>query len=256
MRFFLFVLFLFASLNASPRVSIITSMWNGDDFIEGFLEDITQQTIFSECELILINANSPGNEEAVIEKYLPLYPNILYIKLDEDPGVYGVWNYGIQLATADLITNANLDDRSQFDALERHVNELDQNPHIDLVYSGYLLTENPNETYVTSQYRWIVDPPEFAPHLMYLCLPGPRPVWRKSVHERFGYFDEAFISAGDFEMWCRAVSMGAQFKKIPGYTTLFYSNPKGLSTDPDPQKTERRKAEVKYISVRYSYLWQ
>ena len=45
-----------------PKISIITSVYDGDDYIESFLEDITRQTIFKDkCELIMVNANSPGN---------------------------------------------------------------------------------------------------------------------------------------------------------------------------------------------------
>src|SRR5688572_18772954 len=88
-----------------PLVSIITSIWNGDEFIEGFLADITRQTFFTNCELILINANSPGNEEPVIEKYMSQYPNIRYVKLNQDPGLYGVWNMGIKMAKGEFITN-------------------------------------------------------------------------------------------------------------------------------------------------------
>lgn len=43
-----------------PKISILTSVYNGDEFIRPFLEDITRQTIFEEkCELVLVNANSP-----------------------------------------------------------------------------------------------------------------------------------------------------------------------------------------------------
>ena len=74
----------------NPRVSIISSIYKGDEFIEGFMKDIVQQTMFDQYELLLINANSPGNEEEVIKGYLAKYPNIRYIKLEEDPGLYGV----------------------------------------------------------------------------------------------------------------------------------------------------------------------
>ena len=42
--------------NKKPRVSIITSLYKGEKFIRGFLEDITQQTIFTKCELWLIRS--------------------------------------------------------------------------------------------------------------------------------------------------------------------------------------------------------
>lgn len=251
---------------AKPRLSIITSVWKGDDFIEGFMEDITKQTIFPQSELIMINANSPGNEETIIKKYMQRYPNIIYLKLSQDPGLYGVWNRAIKLASADIVVNANLDDRSSYDAFESHVAALEADPTIDLVYTGYLITYQPNETYANNQYRWVVDPPEFTPQNMMKCLPGPRPVWRKSLHERYGYFDETFSMSADWGMWLRATSLGAKFKKIPGNTTLFYMNPEGLSTEFHVRaatttpvvnpRTELRRLEDALIVARYRHLWE
>ena len=62
------------SIDDIPKISLITSVFDGDEFIQGFLEDITRQTIFKDkCELVLVNANSPGNEEEVIKKYMEKY---------------------------------------------------------------------------------------------------------------------------------------------------------------------------------------
>ena len=40
----------------------------------------------------MINADSPGNEEPVIKKYMAMYPNIIYKRLDTDPEfmVFGI----------------------------------------------------------------------------------------------------------------------------------------------------------------------
>ena len=100
--FFIICSFAFANDNTSPEVSIITSIWNGDEFIEGFLADITKQTVFSKCELILINASSPGNEEPIIKNYMTLYPNIIYERLPQDPGLYAVWNLSLKKAWQSL----------------------------------------------------------------------------------------------------------------------------------------------------------
>lgn len=236
-----------------PRVSIITSLYNGDEFIVGFLEDQVRQTIFDQCELIIINANSPGNEELVIQEYVKRFPNIIYIHLDHDPGLYAVWNMAIKMARADFITNANVDDRRNPESLKMHVEALEQDRGIDLVYSDYKITEVPNETFENTTARYVVLPYEFSPNLMYKCLPGPQPMWRKSMHDKYGYFDATFKSAGDFEMWNRAVSKGARFKRVPGESGLFYMNPKGLSTD--VSKKERQEEEARRISVQYSRMW-
>ncbi len=237
-----------------PRVSIITSIFKGDEFIKGFLADIVQQSIFKHCELILINANSPGKEESIIKQYVPRYPNIRYIKLGKDPGLYGVWNVGIKMALSDFITNANLDDRRNPRSLEIEAKALEQNPSVDLVYGDFLCTKRANETFKHHTAKTIVKHPDFQLCYMSSCLPGPQPMWRKSMHTKYGLFDEKFLSCGDWEMWCRAVSKGSRFKKIPNFVTgLYYYNPAGLSTD--EAKLEIRTMEYNLIVKTYRYLW-
>jgi glycosyltransferase involved in cell wall biosynthesis len=246
----------FSEKKAKPKVSIITSVYNGDAFIEGFLQDITQQTIFDQCELIMINANSPGHEEQMIRKYMEKYPNIIYVKLEQDPGLYGVWNRAIEISSSEIISNANIDDRSHPEALEIQVKELEAHPDIDLVYTGYLVTKVPNETFLYNHACNQVDPGEFSIQNMVRNLPGPRPVWRKSLHHRYGFFSEIFVSAGDAEMWLRAVNLGAKFKKVPGFYVLYYDNPRGISTDISKKKSVQRKAESHLIYLRYGYLYE
>ena len=200
-----------------PKISIITSVYDGDEFIRPFLEDITRQTIFEEkCELVLINANSPGNEEEAIKEYLEKYPNnIIYEKLDEDPGIYGVWNKAIKMSSGEYITNANLDDRKAVNSLEVHAKELYQNKNVDLVYSDMMTTDEPNETWESNssggkKYNMA----EFSfENLLMGNMPHAAPMWKKSVHDDHGYFDEEYKSAGDWEMWLRAASNNSQFMK-------------------------------------------
>lgn len=159
------------------------------------------------------------------------------------------------MAKSDLITNGNLDDRSSNKALEINLQALTNNPDIDLVYSGYYYTEKPNETFEKNSYRWIVEPQEFASDRMFQYLPGPQPMWRKSMHEKYGFFDETFTSSGNWEMWLRAVSQGSKFKKVPGIHTLYYSNPNGISTNPEPDKVAQRSRETDLIVNKYKFLW-
>ena len=256
-KFLLLLSLLGAALShALPRVSIITSVYKGREFIEGFLADITRQTIFKDCELIIINADSPENEEPIILRYCAEFPNIIYVRLDSDPGLYAVWNLAIKMSHAPYITNANVDDRRNPEVLAIHAQALDEHPEIDLVYSGVLVTYEPNQTYENNTYRWVIETIDFAPNVMYKCLPGPMPMWRKSMHERFGYFREDFSSSADWEFWVRGVSKGASYLRIPMMAGLWYVNPHGLSTDPDEAKSRKRSEEDQWIVNTYCSLWQ
>ena len=245
------------ALKDLPKVSIITSVFNGDEYIRPFLEDITRQTIFEEkCELILINAASPGNEEEVILEYKEKYPdNIVYRKLDKDPGIYGVWNMGVEMATGEYLTNANLDDRKSSSSLEVHAKSLFSNPDVDLVYADMLITDKANETWEQNssngrKYNF----PEFSfDNLKMVNMPHASPLWRASLHEKYGKFDEKYGSAGDWEMWLRAASQGSKFKKIESILGLYYFNPKGISTNPenfDWKQKEESEIYEKYMDLQ------
>tara|TARA_R110000824_G_scaffold24497_2_gene86233 strand:+ start:7062 stop:9059 length:1998 start_codon:yes stop_codon:yes gene_type:complete len=236
-----------------PNISIITSVYDGDEFIEPFLEDITRQTIFKEkCELLLIDANSPGNEEGIIKEYVTKYPdNIKYVKLDEDPGIYGVWNMGVDMATGEYLTNANLDDRKAANSLEEHAKALYQNDGVDLVYADMLITQKPNETFENNscnnaKYNF----PEFSfDNLKMVNMPHASPMWKKTLHKKYGKFEDKYRSAGDWEMWLRAASKGSRFKKMQQPLGLYYFNPKGISTNPenfDWKREEETKIYEKY----------
>lgn len=248
--FFFIPIFYFSNSNSIPRVSIITSLFKGDEFITGFMDNITRQTMFKQCELIIINANSPGNEDEVIKPYLEQYPNIIYFRLEKDPGIYAVWNMAIKMARAEYITNANVDDRLAYNCYELHAQALDKHPEIDLVYSDFYKTFCPHETFYRHTGKpWIM--PQFSRKNMYHCLPNNHPMWRKSMHKKYGFFDEKYQCSGDYEMWLRAVHNGAQFLKVNKILGLYYHNPQGLSTNPKNKIAlrESRQLREKYKAM-------
>ena len=214
-----------------PKVSLITSMFKGEKYIRKFLDNITSQTIFEHCELLVIDAVSPEDEFPIIEEYMRRFPNIKYNRLEEDPGIYGVWNIGAKMATGKYLTNTNLDDIRSLDQIEVIVNCLEKNPHIDLAYSKSYVTSIGNEALENNSSGGKTYPIiDFSREAMIKCLPGCMPVWRKTMHDKAGYFDESFRYAGDHEMWLRAVRHGSEFKRVRGAHGLYYMNPGGLST--------------------------
>jgi len=241
---------LYGLTKPKPIISVITSLYKGEEFIEEFLQDITRQTIFDKCELIIINANSPENEEPIIKKYMKHYPNIRYRKLDFDPGIYGVWNMAVHMAQGEFLTNANVDDRFSPNLYEKHLDMLLKHPEVDLVYSDFLETQKPHETFecntATHRSRW----PEYYPGLIRKCNPPHCfPMWRKSIHEKCGYFDAHYKNAGDWDMWLRAETAGSIFKKVDGIHCLYYRNPTGLSSD----DTRMRQIYGEIVEIRNKY---
>ena len=83
-------------------------------------------------------------------------------------------------------------------------------------------------------------------------MPHASPLWRASVHEKYGKFDEKYGSAGDWEMWLRAASQGSKFKKIQTVLGLYYFNPNGISTNPENfswKQEEEAEVYEKYMDL-------
>ena len=214
-------------------ISIITSLFKGAEFIESFLFDITNQSIFENCELWIIGANSPDREieEHHIGKFQYKFNNIRYVPLESDPGIYGVWNIGVNKSQGKYLTNANVDDRKYRNNLEIMKRELDADSSIDLVYGEYLETHVPNESFRSNSAKIKFPSLDFSyQNMLQVNSPHSGPMWRKDLHERFGLFDESYRSAGDYEMWLRAASQGSKFKKIHQILSLYYRNPEGISS--------------------------
>ena len=237
----------------SVKVSIITSMYKGDSHIDGFLKNMISQTYFDKCELIIVDGNSPGNERETIDKYMNQHDNIIYHRLEEDPGIYGCWNKGIEISSGEYITNANLDDKRANDQIESFVREAQRSPDIDLVYSYCFVTNKDHEDFYNNSSNNRVYPiMPFSTENMIKCLPGCMPLWRRSMHDGIGLFDESYKYSGDWEMWLRAVRNGSRFKMIDSAYGLYYMSPVGLSTSPENNKErflEEKKVFWEYTDV-------
>jgi hypothetical protein len=81
------------------------------------------------------------------------------------------------------------------------------------------------------------------------------PMWRRSIHDRFGYFDEDYLTSSDADLWLKAAKGGSQMKKIDDTVGIYYYNPTGRSSNPETLKQMvyevnemRRKYEPNYKS--------
>jgi glycosyltransferase involved in cell wall biosynthesis len=233
-------------------VSAIVSVYNCERFIEGCLEDIENQTIADRVEIVVVNSGSQQNEESIIKRVQEKYTNIVYLKTQERETIYAAWNRGIKAASGKYITNANSDDRHRIDAFEIMSRCLENNNEIDLVYPSYRITHNANDSFEHSIDYELYDPPAYDRYkLLFQSLPGPFPMWRKSLHNSYGYFDESLKVAGDHEFWLR-ISESCKFFHINEYLGLYYHNLQGGEfRDPILTKTEAVNLMNCYIDEQF-----
>ena len=236
------------------KVTIITSVYKSSQHLYGFLENITQQSMFDKCELFLMNANSPDSEieDRIISNYSSKYKNIRYEKLEQDPGIYACWNLMIKDSNSEYITNANVDDRLVNESISKHVGVLDNDSDIDVAYCYNIRTHMPNtQPWMVTGNEDIFPTAPFSKDLMLQAnLPHNHPVWRRSLHDKFGYFEEKkYKSGSDWDFWLRCTVGGSKMELIPQKLGIYYQNPEGMSTK--QENMDRNLKEVRDIRNYY-----
>ncbi len=128
------------------------------------------------------------------------------------------------------------------------------NDDIDLVYGDSCeVNELPSLEKNTSNKLSEHSIYNFSHENMIKCLPGSLPLWRKKLHDKYGYFNEKYKFAGDWEMWLRSVAKGSIFKKIDIISGLYYNNPNGKTTNNNFAK--EKFLEEKEIFFKYKNLF-
>ncbi len=231
-------------------VSAIASLYRGRNYIEQFLDNITSQSIFDRSELIIIDADSPENEQEAIEKYQAVYSNIVYKRINYRIGIYEAWNEGIRLARGSYLTNTNLDDLRRRDSFELQARALDQFPFVDVVYQDFYYSFDSDLTFdQVAEFGFKSDLPIVTPYNL-LCFNSPHnaPMWRAQLHKELGGFDTSFQSAGDYEFWMRCMRNGKSFFKLNTPHVCYFQNPKGVSTSTETKGHE----EARRIFKKYT----
>tara|TARA_R110001632_G_scaffold60003_2_gene145773 strand:+ start:265 stop:975 length:711 start_codon:yes stop_codon:yes gene_type:complete len=234
-----------------PKVSIITSIFKASDFLFDFLTDVKRQSIFPDIEVLLLDANPDGykDDKEIIKPFLHL-KQFKYYKINQC-NVYEAWNQGIDLASSDIISNWNTDDRRKVNSLKTQVDFLNKNTDVDVCYGPVLLSNEPNEIFefCQSQSSWPVLDGTLENQLKHNS-PHCLPVWRKSIHERFGLFDSSYFSAADYDMWFRVLKGGGKLGKIDELIGLYYENPNSISRNKN--NYDKAFKEVQQITAKYS----
>ena len=230
-------------LPSAFKVSAIVSTYNSADFMRDCLHDLVEQTLYKkgELEIIVIDSASEQKEKAIVQEFQAKYPNIIYHTTPNRETLYAAWNRGIKMSSGTYITNANTDDRHRPDALEVMANYLDRHSETSLVYADQLITALANDTWATTQakQRWNWPTCNYS-DLEQRCIIGSQPMWRKSLHETYGYFRPEFTSAGDYEFWLR-IGKTENIFRLPEILGLYYDNHQGLEhTSPTAHQETHR----------------
>jgi len=177
------------------KVSALVSAYYAEEFIEKRLENLMSQDIQPEI-VVVCKYNSVEHKAAHAAR--EKYPHVIDITTPDVPTVYEAWNLAIQNASGEYLTNANCDDEIYPGGYAKMARILDKNPMFAVAYANCDVFEHGQ---MTGRYEWAEGGLDMLCNVG--CFIGPMPMWRKSLHDKYGLFDPWYMSAGDYEFWMR-----------------------------------------------------
>lgn len=259
-------------VSSKPRVSFITSLFRGGEFLPHYLTNVLAAARAAHGEVIILDANPDDHDMRIVRDFLLHVSDassyIDYQKLDKDPGLYECWRMGIERSRADFITNANLDDRRCPQHTVRLVNLLMDHPE----YAGacgsiscvtadgqgdwFTLYENQiwfhEEDIRDIGFKDLYCRDESAgvkSRDVLHCMP----VWRKSLHQRYGFFDEdAYGTSADWAFWLKCTKAGEKFIFDDGAFGQYFLNPDSHNRRNDPEGKKEKRIIRDYIGITQS----
>lgn len=229
------------------KVSVITAIGPlniYEKYIPRYIVNVREQHLYKQTEHIIVYSEWSEWFESLKDE-----PNFVFIKEQERKGVYNAWNIGIQAATTEYVTNWNIDDiRHPINTKIKY--DLLVNNNYDLAYNYYTAVSDPEiNFYNIKSTPHLAYPDHYEKHVFENCYAGPDPLWRKSLHNKVGYFDyENFNTIGDWEMWIRFAVNGAKFKLIPEVLCIYLDHNETVSQ----RQAEKATSEKSRLVEKYS----
>ncbi|MCA9795415.1 MAG: glycosyltransferase [Candidatus Eremiobacteraeota bacterium] len=214
------------------KVSALVSCYRSEAWLATRLDNLLAQELGEALEIVVVVSGSPEREADIVRDYQARHPNIRLLETPHQT-VYGAWNRAIEVARGEYLTNANTDDRMQGHGLARLAGVLDDRPEVALVYPDHWVAHHPRDVVdweaalAAGRLRRLRRPPYRHQDLLLQCWCGPNPMWRRSLHDELGLFDETYRVSGDWEFWLRVAEHHPLFH-LDEPLGIYYRNPEGL----------------------------
>ena len=236
-----------------PKVAVISSLYAAESKLPMMLGNLAAQSLVPgrNLEIILVDSASPTREYEVFKSFAASHDlPIVYARSANRETIQAAWNRGIKLARAPYLCFLGADEGLHPDCLGTLSHVLDARPDVDWVIADSIVTEvDRNGIYAGDVMSY--DRAGYNQALVYLetCyLSWVGGLYRKSIHERFGYYDETFRAAGDTEFKGRILTH---------INTLHVPKPLGIFNNfPEERTTHHPRAEIEDLRAWYLHRTQ
>lgn len=213
----------------SPRVSVVIPAYNVETYLAAALDSLLQQSL-TDFEALIVDDGSTDGTAAVAQGYVDRDRRFQLLQ-KPNGGLSSARNHGMAAARADYIALLDADDAYHPDKLQAHVAQLDQNPQIAVAYSASrIMRDDGDLTWMPMSGKPLHSDWLFALLCKNCVGHGSNGVFRRSLLDQVGNFDETLRSCEDIDFWLRIAALdGGGFYRDSQPLAYYRVRPSGLS---------------------------
>lgn len=178
------------------KISVITISFNSASTIRDTIESVLSQD-YPDVEYIVVDGKSKDETVEILKSY---GEKIKWIS-EPDKGIYDAMSKGVKLATGDVVGIINSDDYYPDAQTLSRVAKAFENSDIEAVYGDLQYVDFSDSNKVVR--NWKSGEYNKENFLKGWMPPHPTFFLKKSIYDKFGYYDATFKSAGDYELMLR-----------------------------------------------------
>jgi glycosyltransferase involved in cell wall biosynthesis len=182
-------------MSEQVKISVVMSVYNGQEFLRSAMDSILRQT-YKDFEFLIINDGSNDNTEQIIKSYDD--SRIVYIKNKRNLGLIDSLNTGLTKARGELIARMDADDIAIGNRIELQYDFFMNNP--DMVVCGtdyYAMTER-----ALKRVRNINDSDYLKAILLFsTCFCHPTVMYKNVFKSSNVEYEGDFLHAEDYRLW-------------------------------------------------------
>lgn len=231
-------------MNQLPKISLIMSVYNGEDYLAEAIESVLNQT-FRDFELIVINDCSTDSTPEILNGFqerdnrVKVHTNEVNLRLPSS------LNKAISLAKGKYVARMDADDICLPDRLEKQYHFMETHPSVALSSCRFMTLKN---GIISSGGCGGKCDNESVKALLLVTNPILHPgiIAKADVIRNLGY-DKLFTCTEDMELWTRFVMGGYEIEIMPEYLMIYRLHDKQIT------ETTLEKQHREVLAIQKTY---
>ena len=222
---------------AIPSFSIITPVFNGENFIEETIKSVLKFAPSGDFEYLVINDGSTDSTNSIVDRFRDSIILITQPNMGEAAAV----NRGLADASGRYALVVSADDPLiAAELFSESKSILDKNPEIIVTYPDWYLVNEFGEI------KKEINTPDYSKYVLIglnKCIPGPGAIFRTLNARLIQGRNCELIFGSDYDFWLRLSKYG-NFQRIPRYLAQWRSHENSTSIKSRGPEMAKERIEI------------